>query len=346
MVAVDLTSDMQGRLFYIGRTIHDSDPDATMLLIRHPARRPLDRPTAVAIGNFDGLHRGHMAVIARMKALAAAQGLVPTVLTFEPHPRAFFAPHMPFFRLEPLQVKLRRLRAADIACVVVPRFDETFAALGPAQFLDEVLGRQLQAKAVITGENFAFGRQRAGNSGVLRSWGEECAIAVALEPPVVMADGTVCSSTAVRMAVGEGNMARAAQLLGRPYHVSGRVVHGDGRGAGLGFATANLALPPRLKLPAHGVYAVRVRCPQSTAYGSRIFDGVANFGTRPTVAQGALPRLEVHLFDFSGELYGARLEVDVIARLREEKRFDSLAALTHQIAEDCLAAKTALSGDV
>jgi riboflavin kinase/FMN adenylyltransferase len=312
-----------------------------MQLIRY-LDKPLKSPSAVAIGNFDGLHLGHQAVIAQMQALAARHGLVPTVLTFEPHPRAFFTPHTQPFKLESLPMKLRHLREAGVECLAMPRFDAAFAALTPEQFLHEVLGTQLKAKAVITGDNFAFGAKRAGTSDGLRAWGKANGIIIETVEPVVMADGTVCSSTAVRASVSEGNMVRAAQLLGRPYAIAGRVMHGDKRGHGLGFPTANVAVPLHLKLPATGVYAVRARVIHSPVYAGKTYDAVANFGLRPTVANTTAPRLEAHLFDFAGDLYGARLEIDFIARLREEKRFDTLAALTAQIAADCVDAKTAL----
>lgn len=313
-----------------------------MHLNRYPERQPVPSPTAVAIGNFDGLHLGHRAVIAAMRDLASQNGLAATVLTFEPHPRFFFAPHTPPFRLEPLHRKLRRLKEAGIAQVVIPRFNAAFAALTPQQFLDEVLGRQLKAKAVVTGDNFVFGARRAGSVADLNAWGRAHGVAVTTVNPVVMEDGAVCSSSAVRRLVGEGQMPRAQALLGRLYSITGRVVHGDQRGHDLGFPTANIALPPAVKLPATGVYAVRATV--HAAYGSKTHDAVANFGFRPTVSHVTVPRLEVHLFDSHGDLYGARLEVHFYAHLREEKRFETLAALTAQIAADCVDAKSVLKG--
>ncbi len=313
-----------------------------MQLIRRPERHLSPSPLAVAIGNFDGLHMGHRAVITEMKSLAARAGLTPTVLTFEPHPRSFFAPHTPPFKLEPLHMKLRRLRAAGVERVVIPRFNADFAALSPEQFLNDVLASQLKAKIVVTGENFAFGAKRAGTSDMLRTWGIAQGVTVETVKPVVMTDGTICSSTAVRQALMAGDMARAQQLLGRPYAIIGPVVHGDKRGAGLGFPTANMNLPPQVKLPAYGVYAVKVQVRHSAAYSNKTFDAVANFGLRPTVGHASAPRLEVHLFDFTGNLYGLRLDLCFIARLREEKRFDSLSQLTAQIAIDCIEAKKVL----
>jgi riboflavin kinase/FMN adenylyltransferase len=294
-----------------------------------------DRPTAVAIGNFDGLHLGHQAVLAEMVLAANAHHLVPSVLTFEPHPRRFFAPHAPYFRLKRLSTKLRRLRTAGVERVYMPHFNAAFAALTAEAFLQDVLATKLGARVVVTGEDFAFGKNRSGNVAMLRAWGPAHGMEV-INVAAVMVDGVACSSSAVRQAIAGGDMAQAAMLLGRPYAIAGGVVHGDGRGAQLGFATANVALAPGLKLPAYGVYAVRA------LLHDKPHDGVANFGVRPTVAHGAAASLEVHLFDTPGMIYGERMEVQFIRKLRDERKFDSLAALTGQISEDCAAAKIAL----
>ncbi len=304
--------------------------------MRYPARQTARAPASVAIGNFDGLHRGHRAVIEAMQSIARAEGLLPTVLTFEPHPRLFFAPHTPAFRLEPVAMKLRHLKEAGVAAVALPRFDACFAALTAQQFLDEVLKTTLNAKAVITGENFAFGAKRSGTSALLREWGVREGIAVETLAPVALADGTVVSSTAIRDALTRGDMPRAALLLGRPYTLRGMVVHGDKRGASLGFPTANIAMPSRIKLPAYGVYAV-----YATLHGKR-YDAVANLGVKPTINASHAPMLEVHILETVGSFYGQKLQVEFVAQLRPEKRFDSLAALTAQIARDCIAAKAAL----
>lgn len=295
-----------------------------------------DAATAVAIGNFDGLHQGHQAVLAAMVLAASAKGLVPSVLTFEPHPRRFFSPHSPTFRLERLATKLARLKRAGVKRVYMPRFDAHFAAHTAQAFLDELLRARMGAQAVVTGDNFAFGKGRGGDVAMLRAWGAEQGVTVITVPPVLVED-EVCSSSAIRHAIERGDMRHAAQLLGHDYMLSGRVVHGDGRGAGIGFATANIALSPQLKLPAHGVYAVR-----ATIAGGR-FDAVANFGVRPTMKLHAPPVLEVHLFDPPGMIYGQRMEVAFIEKIRDEMKFDSLSALTTQIAMDCRAAKEILS---
>ncbi len=217
----------------------------------------------------------------------------------------------------------------------MPHFNAKFAALSATAFLDQVLGQQIGAKVVVTGEDFAFGKDRGGDAAMLRAWGAAHGVNV-IHVPAVMVGGMACSSSAVRHAIGAGDMALAARMLGRSYAISGRVMHGDGRGAQLGFATANIALARDLKLPAHGVYAVR-----AMLHG-KAYEAVANLGVRPTVSQGARPSLEVHLFEAPGMIYGERMEVQFVQKLRDEKKFDSLAALTHQIADDCAAAKIAL----
>ncbi|MFM9889249.1 MAG: bifunctional riboflavin kinase/FAD synthetase [Rickettsiales bacterium] len=309
-----------------------------MQLIRTLPER-FDHATAVAIGNFDGVHRGHGAVLAAMLEASQAAGLVPSVLTFEPHPRRLFAPQAAMFRLEPLANKLRRLRAAGVARVYMPRFTARFAQITAEAFMHDVLGQSLGAKVVVTGENFAFGHGRGGNVALLRQWGTAQDVRIITVPPLRVA-GAPCSSSAIRAVLAAGDVATAGDMLGRHYCIAGRVRHGDGRGAGLGFATANLALPPACKVPAYGVYAVRARL------GSHIMDGVANLGVRPSVHANATANLEVHLFDMNAMLYGERMEVDFYAQLRGEQKFASLAELTAQIARDCDAAKAVLAARV
>lgn len=298
-----------------------------MQLIRYPDRSEV-RPSAVAIGNFDGLHRGHQAVIATMQDAARAGGLAPSVLTFEPHPRRLFVPEAPSFRIEPLAVKLRRLREAGVTQLFMPRFDRRFASLSAPQFLDEVLARQLQARAVITGDDFAFGQGRAGTVALLRDWGRRHGIAIHTVPPV-LAEGEVCSSSAVRHALDHGRVAQAATLLGHPYRIEGRVMHGDKRGRTLGVPTANVSLKPELKLPSHGIYAA-----WATVRGERIM-GAASLGVRPTIGGQRLPSLEVHLLDFAGDIYGERIAVEFVAWIRAEEQFGSLSDLTHAMLRDC-----------
>ena len=309
-----------------------------MHLIRHlPAEH--DRATAVAIGNFDGVHLGHLAVIGAMQEVACAQSLVPSVLTFEPHPRRFFAKDIAPFNIERLRDKLERLRAAKVERLYMPRFDAIFAGMSAEDFLDVTLAKRLGAKAVVTGENFAFGKQRRGDITMLKKWGNMNGVRIITLPPVEM-DGEICSSSAIRKAITTGNVAHAAQMLGRPYGLSGRVVHGQARGRTIGFPTANIALAPGLITPALGVYAVRAKVD-----GVR-FDGVANFGIRPTVAVDKLPTLEVHLFDTLQEIYEKKMDIDFVDKLRDEMKFNGIDALKEQIAKDCAAARLALAGDV
>lgn len=297
----------------------------------------LNRPTAVAIGNFDGLHRGHQAVIGAMKRAANAYGLKPTVLTFEPHPRRFFKPDVPDFRIEPVRTKLARFAQEGITCTVVPRFDAAFASMPADVFMDDVLAKRLNAKVVVVGENFVFGHKRAGDIELLKRWGAYHDIEIVAIPPVMVGEH-VCSSSAVRTAIAVGDMQQAARLLGRAYMLGGRVVHGDARGRTMGFPTANLALAPNLLLPAYGVYAVYA------GIGGNNYSGVANFGVRPTIENSGKPTLEVHLFDMHEELYGQPMRVFMVKQLRAEMKFESKEALIMQIAQDCLQARVALGG--
>jgi len=290
------------------------------------------RPSAVAIGNFDGLHLGHRAVINAMLAAAKAHNALPSVLTFEPHPRRFFAPDIADFRIARLREKCALLRDAGVEQLVMPRFDRAFATMHAEAFLDDVLAKRLAVKAVVTGENFAFGHQRRGDAAMLQAWGAKHGVEILTVPPV-MRGGQICSSSAVRTALRAGDMPNAAELLGRPYSLRGRVVHGQGRGRTIGYPTANVTLPAGLLLPAYGVYAVRV-----TLDGA-CFMGVANLGTRPTVTMDSHPTLEVHLFDVLQEIYGKTLEVSLVYNIRHEMKFENLAALTSQIAADCETAR-------
>jgi riboflavin kinase/FMN adenylyltransferase len=307
-----------------------------MKLIRHlPATH--DRPTAVAIGNFDGVHRGHRAVIGAMQEAAKAETLVPSVLTFEPHPRRFFTKDSAPFRIVRLRDKLAQLQQTLVERVYAPRFDANFAGMSAEDFLDIVLGQQLGAKIVVTGENFAFGNKRRGDSTMLKNWGNAHGVHIITVPPVTM-DGEICSSSAIRKAIGAGAVKHAAALLGRPYRMSGRVVHGQARGRTIGFPTANVALTADLIAPSYGVYAVRATVDGTT------FDGVANFGIRPTVSVDNQPTLEVYLFDTVQEIYGKMLHVDFVDKLRGEMKFAGIDALKEQIANDCAAARLALAG--
>jgi riboflavin kinase/FMN adenylyltransferase len=305
--------------------------ERNMQLIRQlPDQSP--RPSAVAIGNFDGLHQGHQAVIDAMKRAAKQHGLVASALTFEPHPRRFFAPNIAAFRIARVQDKIARLRDAGVERLVMPRFDQAFAQLSPEAFLDDVLGRRLGAKAVVTGENFSFGHKRRGDRAMLAAWGAANNVAITTLPPV-MVDGRICSSSAIRVALTQGDMATATQLLGRPYSLTGRVVHGEKRGRTLGFPTANLPIARGLLAPAYGVYAIRAEIDGAT------YAGVANVGMRPTAGSYQHPIAEAHLFDTMQEIYGKTMKLSLLHFLRPEKKFDGLEALRAQIATDTAQAR-------
>jgi riboflavin kinase/FMN adenylyltransferase len=289
---------------------------------------------AVAIGNFDGMHQGHRAVIRAMLEAARAERLLPTVLTFEPHPRRYFDKHHAPFHLERVTDKLRHLQALGVARVVMFRFNATLASLSAESFVQEILLAGLAAKQVITGEHFAFGKGRAGDAALmtrlLMARG-----AAHQRVAAVMWQGQVCSSTAIRRALAAGDITTARGLLGHEYILSSRVQHGDKRGRQLGFPTANLHFPHDLLLPRYGVYAVRAE-----AEGV-IYDGVANLGIRPMYESRA-PLLEVHLLDAAPMLYGQNMRVALHAYLREEMYFSTPEHLVAQMAKDCVAARTLL----
>jgi riboflavin kinase/FMN adenylyltransferase len=292
-------------------------------------------PVALTIGNFDGVHNGHQAMLARLTAVARARGLPAAVLTFEPHPREFFAPQSAPTRLTNLREKLELLAAHGVDRVHIQRFSAAFAALSPDAFVERMLVRALGARWVLVGDDFRFGAKRAGDftflAGAARRHGFE------LEAmPTVANAGVRVSSSAVRDALARGELARAHALLGRPYSISGRVVHGDKLGRALGFATANVQLKHN-RPPLWGIFAVRVH-----GIGASPRDGVASLGLRPTVHATGKPVLEVHLFDFAGELYGAHLRVEFLAKLRDEEKYPDLDALKAQIARDCAAARDVL----
>jgi riboflavin kinase/FMN adenylyltransferase len=292
------------------------------------------RGAVVAMGNFEGVHRGHRAVIAAAVERARSLGRPAAALTFEPHPRAFFKPHEPLFRLSDEVTKLRLLAATDLDGAIVMKFDAALAGLAPDAFIKEVLVDRLQVSGVVAGFDFHFGKGRAGTPEYLKDEGGCRGFDVRIVP-AQLDGGLRISSGAVRAALVAGNADEAADLLGYPWFVTAKVVHGDRRGRELGFPTANLRLDPDCGLR-HGIYAVRVEVD-----GQR-FDGVANFGRRPMFDTGVV-LLEVYLFDFTGDLYGRTLDVAVLAWIRPEFKFESIDALVHRIDEDCRMAKMALA---
>lgn len=293
----------------------------------------------IALGNFDGVHAGHQAVLSRARALAHAQGVPLAVMAFEPHPRRFFNPALPVLRIAPFAEKARLLRAAGVDYFHVAHFNAAFASLSADAFVRDILLDGLKVSHVVTGHNFAFGHKRQGDSAYLA----ERAAALGFGYTQVDAasrEGEVYSSSAVRNALSEGDVVAASAILGRTYAMRGLVIHGDQRGRTLGFPTANIR-PSPLFLPKAGVYAVRMRLQRGETDGE-LMDGVANLGTRPTV-DGHQLRLEVHLFDRDIDLYGRKVTVAFEAFIRAERKFDGLDALKGQISQDSTHARQLLA---
>ena len=313
-------------------------PTKTFRVVRDTAPVGALHGAVVAIGNFDGVHRGHKAVIAAALARARSLNKPAAALTFEPHPRAFFHPGEPLFRLTDEAAKLRLLAATGLDGAIVLTFDEALAKLSAEDFVSRVLVERLAIGGAAIGFNFHFGANRAGSPDFLVAEGKKLGFAVDVVPPL-LDRGRPISSGPIRKALATGHVDDATELLGHPWFVSGEVIYGDKRGRELGFPTANLKLDPSCALR-HGIYAVRV------AVGGRRYEGVASFGRRPTFDNGAV-LLEIFLFDFAGDLYGAKLDVAFIAWLREEKTFASAKELVQQMKEDSRRAREALarSGD-
>ena len=293
------------------------------MVVTHGSLQPARGGCALTIGNFDGVHRGHRALLDRVVAKARAIDVTSIVLTFEPHPREFFAPEAAPARLTRLRDKLELIAAAGIERVHVIRFEARLAAMSAARFIEDVLVRGLGVRWLLVGRDFRFGAQRKGDFAALEGKG------FTLEAmPDVSFDGERVSSSAVRSALQAGDFARAERLLGRRYAISGKVVHGAGLGRELGFPTANM--PLRQRPPLAGIYVVEVE-----EHGQ----GVASVGLRPTVNPVPRPILEVHLFDREPNLYGQRLRVRFLRKLRDEMKFQDLAALRDAIAQDAAQAR-------
>jgi len=291
------------------------------------------RPVALTIGNFDGVHRGHQAMLNRLIEAADDLDLPPAVLTFDPHPREYFSPESAPPRLSILRAKLDAFRAFGVAVTYVARFDARLASLEPEAFVTDVLERTLGAQWVLVGDDFRFGRKRRGDLALLRSTARTMSVE---GMATVLVDGERVSSTAVREALAAGDLDRATALLGRPYTLSGRVAHGEKLGRSLGFPTANI--PLRHKAALAGIFAVRVH-----GLGPAPRAGAASLGVRPTVAQGARPVLEVFVFDFDQTIYGKRITVEFVQKLRDEARYPDLDALTRQIEADVAQARAVLA---
>jgi riboflavin kinase/FMN adenylyltransferase len=288
----------------------------------------------LAIGNFDGVHRGHRAVIGAALARARTLGRPAAALTFSPHPRQFFRPQEPLFMLSSLADKLRLLAATGLDGAVVMTFDAALAATPAEDFISEILAGRLHIGGAAIGFDFHFGKNRTGSPAYLTELGARLGFAVDVVPPLED-EGRPVSSGSIRQALAAGRVVEATELLGHPWFVTAEVIHGDKRGRDLGFPTANMQLDPACGLK-HGIYAVRTRV------DGELRDGVASFGRRPTFDNGA-PLLEVYLFDFAGDLYGKVIEVAFIGWIRPEQKFISVEALTQQMDADAAQARDALA---
>lgn len=311
-----------------------------MRLLRTHQNLPTDiRGSAIAVGNFDGVHLGHQAVIGEAGRIAQATAIPWAVLTFEPHPRTVFAPESGPFRLTPFVVKTRLIEALGPQVLIVIPFDASFARLSARMFVEDVLVHGLGARHVICGHDFAFGQGRKGTPELLLWLGDEFDFGFTCVQEVRDNDGEGYSSTRIRDYLRRGEPAIAARLLGRAFEIEGDVVEGDRRGRSIGFPTANLRLDDYVQ-PARGVYSVRVGVVANGA--PSWFDGIANLGLRPTFA-GSEVLLETHIFDFSGDLYGRRIRVALAEYIRAEQKFDGIETLRAQIAEDVARARLSLS---
>lgn len=318
-------------------SVGETDPDGEIMQrITDGVVGPVLRGGIAALGNFDGFHAGHQAVVGHALAWARVEGRPALVVTFDPHPARLFRPDLPPFQLTRLDQKLELLAAFEVDATVVLRFDHAFAALSGAAFVGDWLAARLGLTGVVTGEDFTFGRGREGDVASLARLGAAHGIVAATVAPVRDVDAMIISSTRVREALRRGDCQAAARLLTRPFAIRGLVEHGDKRGRSLGVPTANMALGDYVR-PAYGVYAVRARLADG-----RTVDGVANLGVRPMFAP---PKegLETHLFDWSGDLYDQEMTVELHHFIRPEWALDGIEALKRQIAADSQAARALLA---
>ncbi len=286
----------------------------------HYNPQTIEKGQVIALGNFDGVHKGHAAIIKKAKWLAKENGLKPAVITFEPHPAHLFRPQALPIRITSLKGKMNLLEKAGVENCYILKFNRKLASLTPHEFIE----KYLKHNRVVTGYDFVFGKGREGNTELLRKeLGENYTMLNAVED-----NGLVYSSSKIRAALKAGDLATAKFLLGHDHFIEGHVIHGDAKGRELGFATANIRLKPNIIRPKYGVYKVR------TNFG----DGVANFGVRPTL-DGKKELLEVHLFDFSKDIYGQAIKVELLSFIRPEKQFASLQELKKQIEDDVTTAK-------
>ncbi len=311
-----------------------------MRIVCHPSNLPESaRGAAVTIGNFDGVHRGHEAVIGAAASAARDLDAPLAVVTFEPHPRRFFRPGEPPFQLTPLRSKARRFESLGVDILLALRFDAAMARVAPEAFIEEVLARGLAARHLAIGYDFVFGHNRRGNVETLGRWARGEGVGFEVVAPVTGWGETVYSSTHIRACLRDGKPGAAAIQLGRCWEIEGRVRQGDRRGRLLGFPTANLALADTVQ-PALGVYAVWAGLERDG--GTVWHPGCANLGIRPTVG-GTVVGLETHIFDFDRDIYGRLLRVALVEYIRPERKFDGLPELRDQIARDSLAARELLA---
>ncbi|GAA4873950.1 bifunctional riboflavin kinase/FAD synthetase [Ferrimonas pelagia] len=289
----------------------------------------------LTIGNFDGVHLGHAAVIRRLVAVAEAYGVPATVMVFEPQPQEFFRGEQAAARLSLLRDKLARLAELGVARVLCIRFDQAFADQDPGEFIRRLLVDKLGVRYLVVGDDFCFGRARQGNYAMLEAAAEQYGFALQDTASCLHGEARI-SSTLIRQALAQGDLTAAAGMLGYPYRISGRVAHGDKLGRTIDFPTANVLLKRKV-VPVRGVFAVRVRTEDGVEHL-----GVANVGRRPTLA-GIQCRLEVHIFDFNADLYGQHLQVELVSWLRDEQAFASLEALKAQIQADAIEARVRLA---
>ncbi len=297
---------------------------------------PEAKGAVLALGNFDGVHRGHQVIIGRAIADAKRAGRPAGVVLFEPHPRVFFQPDAPHFRLTSLDEKLAVLDGLGLDIAIVLPFDAALAALDADRFIEDILVGALAVAEVVVGYHFFFGRNRGGSAETLKAAGAAHGFAVTIVAPVAER-GEPFSSTAIRLLLAEGDVRGAAEALGRPWRVKGPVIGGAKRGTGLGFPTANVALPKGTAL-GHGIFAVRV------LLDGRALDGAAYLGTRPTFDDG-MPVLEVFLFDFDEAIYGRDIEVSFIDKVRDDRKFSSADELVAQMEKDCAKARAILAAE-
>jgi riboflavin kinase / FMN adenylyltransferase len=310
----------------------------SFLALKDPATLPaaLSKPV-VALGNFDGLHRGHREVMTAALALAQTLARPATMLTFDPHPRAFFAPEKAPARLTPAPVKDRLCAELGLSGSITLPFDNNLAALTPEAFIDTMLVQRFAVAGVAVGHDFRFGKARAGSPETIVAAGKAHGFDVRVVP--ALADGDdIISSSGIRQALSKGDIRRANRMLGYDFRLAGAIIHGQKLGRTIGYPTANIALPEDCPLP-HGIYAVRTRI------DGVWLDGVASFGRRPTFDNGA-PLFEIFIFDFDGDLYGKMVDVAVVARLRDEMKFDGIAPLLAQMDKDSAEARTILKASI